>query len=316
MTIGDEKYDAMFLNIAQSCGSIAPLMDAFFGFLARKTDFMSGELSTGEAKKVVNTAFDRYYEMSTNKRDQEMARRKKEDEERLKRKEAQRIKDEEEFERLKNMPKIEDVTDEPATIIPETPDADATADKEDTTPPPKGNGGDCGRYWWTQTLSTVDVHVPVKPGVKARDITCDIGLDSIKVGLRGEPLIINGKLFQRIKPDDSTWTLVDNKTVHISFDKHDAMRWWECVVIGDAKIDTKKIVPENSKLGDLDGETRGMVEKMMFDQQQKQRGLPTSDELKQHDILEKFKRQHPEMDFSNCKVNLGGSSGSVPGMDF
>ena len=311
MSSGDEKFDAMFLNIAQTCGSIAPLMDSFFGFLARKTDFMSGEISSGEAKRVVNSAFDKYYEMSTNKRNQEIARRKQEDEDRSRRKEAQRLTDEAEFERLRNMPKIEDVTDEPVTA--DVPESAETPDKEDTSPPPKGNGGDCGKYTWTQTLSTVDVHVPVKPGVKARDIICDFGLDTIKVGIRGEPLIMSGKLFQKIKPDDSTWTLIDNKTIHISFDKHDAMRWWECVVIGDAKIDTKKIVPENSKLGDLDGETRGMVEKMMFDQQQKQKGLPTSDELKQHDILEKIKRQHPEMDFSNCKVNLGGSAGGMPG---
>ncbi|KAG7099181.1 hypothetical protein E1B28_001050 [Marasmius oreades] len=158
-------------------------------------------------------------------------------------------------------------------------------------------------YKWTQTLGEVDIAFPVPKGTKGKDLIIMIQKKKISAGLKGKDKILEGELCKEIKIDDSTWTLEDNENVHIHLEKANTQQWWENVLTHHPKIDTTKIEPANSKLSDLDGETRGMVEKMMFDNQQKQMGKPTSDELKKMEALKKFQGAHPELDFSNAKIS-------------
>ncbi|KAF9141319.1 hypothetical protein BGX30_005038 [Mortierella sp. GBA39] len=157
-------------------------------------------------------------------------------------------------------------------------------------------------YKWRQTLVDVDITFEVPKGTRARDMVIEIKKKSLKAGLRGQTPIIEGTFTKEVRLDDSTWSLEDQKEINIHLEKAKSTEWWKSVIEGHPEIDTTKIVPENSKLSDLDGETRGMVEKMMFDQRQKAAGLPSSDDLKKAEAFKKFQAMHPEMDFSNAKM--------------
>lgn len=51
--------------------------------------------------------------------------------------------------------------------------------------------------------------------------------------------------------------------VELTLTKAEGMHWWSKVLASDPSIDITAVEPENSKLTDLDPETRQTVEKMM-----------------------------------------------------
>jgi len=337
--MADERFDSMLLGMAQQHpGGIQELLVTFFGFLARKTDFFYGaehgkprDMIMKTIKQFENDAKEKRKDIEKDKEERE--KRHKEQKAREKAKEAEEFK-KNAAQKTKQTadssgPQIEEVTDEEAAQImagktesdttpPTTTDKsedkkDKKSESEDEedekdkdkVKPNAGNGCDLDNYKWNQTLSEVDLFVPsgVSFPLKSKDVIVEFTQTRLKVGLKGHPPIIDAELHKTVKVEECYWTLEDKRMIHVFLEKINKMEWWDKLVDTDPIINTKKVQPENSKLGDLDGETRSMVEKMMYDQRQKERGLPSSDEEKKQDMLKKFMASHPEMDFSKAKIS-------------
>jgi hypothetical protein len=281
----DERFDGLYLNVAQTTQGIEPLLDTVFSFLRRKTDFFAGppgsingtQVAIQKVQEVVQKHAD-LYEKETQKK---KAAAKTSGGTQKKKKESKETStviemdthggfdiSETEKATKQNDTTKSDSTEEaptPPPPITTTDSSDQNTGAEDTNAaslPPIGNGGTvAGKYIWTQTLAELTVTIPVPENTRGRDLNVTIAKKHLKVGLRSNTgeWIINGNLVKPIICDDSFWTVEDGNRLVISLQKLNQMEWWEGVLEGDPTIDIKKIQPENSSLNDLDGETRKTV---------------------------------------------------------
>ncbi|XP_026420512.1 protein BOBBER 2-like [Papaver somniferum] len=217
-------------------------------------------------------------------------------------------------EKEESKPEIEELAS--SDDKPEKEESKTEKEESSKRVPNKGNGLDMETYSWGQSLPEVTISIPVPAETKSKSVICEIKKNHIKVGLKEQPSIIDVDFCQSVKVDDRFWSIEDNKVISILLTKQNKKDWWKYLVQGDPEMDTQKAKPETTQLSDLDPETRSVVEKMMFDQRQKQMGLPTSEETKQQEMLKMFQAQNPNMDFSGMKTNQNMDFSGMKNMDF
>ena len=312
----EERFDGLLLSLAQQCQGIDPLLDTVMSFLRRKTDFYTGA-GGAKARETVLRSFEKHLALVEKTNSEKKKQSADEEKRAAARREAAKKKSQDEAAKKKAAEKATEKAAKEEKVVEMDTDGSFDAgekenkkpaeDEDDDGEKPVGNGGKTVWGSWTQQLTTAELNVPVPQETTSKQLIVDIQRKHLKVGLKGQPLIIDGELHKKVVVDDCFWTLEQDaaggKEVVIAMTKEDKMNWWKCAIEGDPEIDTQKVVPENSKLSELDGETRMTVEKMMYDQRQKAMGRPTSDEMGKQDVLEKFMKQHPEMDFSKAKFS-------------
>merc|ERR1711892_16309 len=260
-----EKYDQAFLGILQSEERIEPFVDAVMSFLYRKTDFyrtLTEESKVGFPPGVPENMLRCYFSKYNQK-----AKKDERDSERA----------EIEPTPPKSTPqqkvKVQKKT-EPSPLMAKTQD-------EWQQQPDSHNGAVRDKYAWNQNFEDVDIAIPTTVAT-SKLVTVTMKHKSLKVKL-GDEVIIDDALQHPIKADDSTWSLEKGKQLMISLTKATEI-WLSKLVIGEDEIDMKKIKPERS-IGDMPDDEVSVINRLQFDEMQKQLGKAQSHELKVHDML-------------------------------
>lgn len=205
--IQDDSYDAIFMQIAGQIGSVQGLLDKFFGFMNRKTDFYvqyreSTEKATmgfpvGAAEMMLLRSFRKYslkdYEKQTECAAPNDAVHRTDDTKSSAKHDI-------------NLPSGQQLSASVSNSLPVTKISDVN---DKGVQNPLGNGGYADNYYWTQTLKEVTIYIDVQRVIVGKDVTCHLTPRSVCLRVKDE-VFLEGEFEEAIRVDESIWTVQKN----------------------------------------------------------------------------------------------------------
>lgn len=146
-------------------------------------------------------------------------------------------------------------------------------------------------YTWEQNFDDLTITVKNYSENDAKnDLTVTIRHKNVIVKLN-DNVILNKTLVNAVKEDEIVW-YIDNKELVIELIK-EKNSWWDGCFEGDEKVDAEELAKNNPVgMDGLDKEARMMVEKMMYEQQNK--------ETKEEEMKRRIMEMSQKMDKKEC----------------
>ncbi|XP_023201181.1 nudC domain-containing protein 1 [Xiphophorus maculatus] len=88
-------------------------------------------------------------------------------------------------------------------------------------------------YFWQQTAEDLTVCVRLPGGVAKEDVSFRLTADSLSIGVRGCPPMLEGQLYALVDPEASAWTISDSNSLEVSLQKLGEGPMWPELVLGN-----------------------------------------------------------------------------------
>ncbi|KAJ2946129.1 hypothetical protein O0L34_g5059 [Tuta absoluta] len=147
------------------------------------------------------------------------------------------------------------------------------------------NGAEREKYSWAQTIMDLDVTVKLPPNIKSsKDLKVTINPGEICVQCCNGDILLKDNLTYKIKALDSFWSISEGKLL-LHLEKAQE-RWWTKLLSNEESIDLSKI-DCSRQLDELPDDHVAKIRELQWNQEQKMKGLPTSDQIRNIEILKK-----------------------------